>query len=505
LNKNIILIFTDQQRADTIEALGNSIIKTPALNRLVERGVSFTRAYSPCPVCVPARFAMKSGLMPHQSGCFNNGPMPEQHYESFMEILAESGYRTHAVGKLHYTFKNKNNLEYGWGFQSRDTSEEGGSNDDFRKHLDNAGFEYVCDPHGVRSEMYYIPQPSQLPARLHESSWAADRSINFLKDRDKTKPFFLMTSFIKPHPPFENPTPWNKLYRCPEMPEPRMMRGATELMTFWNRLQNRYKYRDQGIDRNLIRTIIAAYYGAISFVDWNLSRLFQYMDEEKLFDNTMVIFTADHGEFLGDYNCFGKRAFLDSAARIPMLVCEPGARTGAKFCAEPVSLIDIMPTILGFAEIALPAGRSGANLLDVSANTCSRKMIFGEFSSGEYGQYMVCDGRYKYIYSAPDQKEWLFDRDTDPLETENHADNPLYERKTQGMKEEIISYFKKCGYSEPVEKDSWKIFPKPDLFHGDPDEYLLFQDPEKSIPAIRDYARDTSAVIRRGSSMPVPL
>ena len=129
------------------------------------------------------------------------------------------------------------------------------------------------DPNGVRSEWYYVPQPSQLPARLHHSTWVADRSLDFLQRRDPSRPFFLWSSFIKPHPPFESPIPWNRLYKPVEMPYPHMPPGYEHLLTFWNHLQNRYKYRDQGLDGNLVRLTRAAYYAAISFVDYNLGRI----------------------------------------------------------------------------------------------------------------------------------------------------------------------------------------------------------------------------------------
>src|SRR5690606_20194858 len=112
----------------------------------------------------------------------------------------------------------------------------------------------------------------------------------------------------------ENPTPWNKLYRAPEMPLPKRPQDSDGLITYWNRFQNRYKYRDQGIDDNLIRTMKAAYYGSISFIDYQIGRLLAFMESRGLLDNTLIVFSSDHGEMLGDYHCFGKRNFLDSGA-----------------------------------------------------------------------------------------------------------------------------------------------------------------------------------------------
>jgi len=145
MKKNIMLIFTDQQRFDTIGALNNSIIKTPALNSLAEKGVSFTRAYTPCPVCIPARYAMKTGHMPHRTDCVYNGTMPDGR-KSFMQILNENGYQTHGVGKMHFSFKKEGALTM-WGYESRDVS-EGGNSYDFGQSLVDAGYDHVKDPYG---------------------------------------------------------------------------------------------------------------------------------------------------------------------------------------------------------------------------------------------------------------------------------------------------------------------------------------------------------------------
>jgi arylsulfatase len=483
-NKNILLIFTDQQRFDTIEALGNPIIKTPALNTLVEKGIAFTRAYTPCPVCVPARYSMKTGQMPHRTGCLDNGQMPSGR-KSVMEILSENGYQTHGVGKMHFTFKEEGTLAK-WGFNTRDISEECGSNDDFKHFLEKEGFGHVHDPQGVRSEMYYIPQPSQLPERLHNTTWVVDKSIDFLEKRDKNKPFFLMTSFIKPHPPFETPTPWNKLYRSPQMPLPKRPQGMENLITYWNRFQNRYKYRDQGIDDNLIRTMKAAYYNCISFMDYNIKRLLEYLNKNDMMKDTLIIYTSDHGEMLGDYNCFGKRCFLDSAARIPMIMVHPEMQNEVK-CSKPVSLVDIMPTLLEYAGIIPAEDYSGGSLTSIADGSVKRDTVFGQFNSGENGNYMAVTEQFKYIYSAPDNKEWLYDLRSDPDETRNVMNNLMYRNESKNMKMSIIEYFSNDGYDLPLEQDDWKRYPEKSI-SDDPDEGLLFQDPDSSIPDIPGYS-----------------
>jgi arylsulfatase A-like enzyme len=275
------------------------------------------------------------------------------------------------------------------------------------------------------------------------------------------------------------------------MPLPKRPERSETLLTLWNKFQNRYKYRDQGVDENLIRQLKAHYYAEISFIDYNLGRLLRYLEEQKLLDNTMIIYASDHGEMLGDYYSFGKRCFLDSAARIPLLLQYPGGRRNHT-CDTPVSLIDILPTLLDFADIPAEDDYCGESLFNIPGGTCQRDTIFGQYEQEGYAAYMALDGHYKYIYSAPDQKEFLFDLISDPEETRNKAYNPLYIQKTKEMRDQFISYFRAEGYSTPIEGDNWKVYPKKDM-PDDPDAYLLFQDTEASIPHIPGYETDSNS------------
>ena len=200
---NILLLFTDQQRGDTIHAAGNPVIRTPNLDRLVDEGTTFTSAYTPSPVCVPARCSLITGQYPHHTGCSDNAhPMPDDR-PSLMDTLAGAGYRTHGIGKMHFR-PDPHALR---GFHARERQEELGKardDDEYLRFLRAEGFDHVYDPMGCRGEMYYIPQPAQMPARLHATQWVGDRSVDFLRNAGD-EPFFLFTSFIHPHPPSARP------------------------------------------------------------------------------------------------------------------------------------------------------------------------------------------------------------------------------------------------------------------------------------------------------------
>lgn len=484
---NILLLFTDQQRADTVAALGNPQIRTPALDRLCREGTAFTRCYTPSPVCVPARAALATGLPSHLNGCFDNNTSVRGDLPSVMEHVRAAGYQTHGVGKMHFT----PDLDRLWGFDTRDYSEElVNSRDDYRTMLRDVGFGHVEDPHGVRSEYYYIPQPSQLPAHLHHTSWVADRSIDFLQRRDNVRPFFLMASFIKPHPPFEAPTPWNKLYRTPEMVPPFRPDGFEVLLTYWNRVQNRYKYRDHGYDELLVRTIRAAYYACISFIDAQVGRILDALGTD--LDNTLVLFSSDHGELLGDYGSFGKRSMLDAAARVPMLARLPGRFAAGAVCDTPTSLLDVMPTCLACAEVDRLIYPHAADLASVANGAHTGRFVTSQYQHRGYGLYMAAWRSLKYVYSQPDAREWLFDRDADPCESRDVSCDSAYADRLNACRAALIERLHSDGFDEPLNGDAWRAT-KQRTMPTDPDAGLIYQDApglQDRINALGPYARD---------------
>ena len=370
------------------------------------------------------------------------------------------------------------------GFHARDVQEEiSGTTDanDYLKYLHAHGYDYVHDPMGARGEMYYIPQISQLPARHHPTAWVADRSIDFLKNRDTSKPFFLWSSFIHPHPPFSPPTPWNKLYRGSLMPFPKRPDNMEDLWTHFNRHQNRYKYRDAGLDNRMLQVMRGYYWACISFIDYSVGRIIDELEQQGELDNTLIVWSSDHGELLGDYNCFGKRSFLDAAARVPMLVRYPERFPRGIVEETPCGLMDLIPTFLGAAGISdHNADLDGLDMADLVGNGRER-MIYGQIQRGQQGMYMAYDGNLKYIYSAGDQKEYLLDHRTDAEETRNCAYNILYASEVKTMREKLIGFFQNEGYTDPLDGNQWKDFgaiaePK------SVDANLLIQDAGWAVP-----------------------
>jgi len=489
---NVLLIFTDQQRADTIGALGNAAIRTPNLDRLTRDGTAFTSTYTPDPVCVPARCSMMYGQHPHHTACYENRyAMPTDARPSIADALTQAGYRTHAIGKRHFTPDPHATR----GFQTLQTQEEivrSPEVDDYLKFLHEAGFAHVCDPHGVRGEMYYVPQIAQMPARLHPTAWVGEQTVRFIEGAaESARPWFLFSSYVHPHPPFAPPNPWHKLYRAPLMPLPNVPDQPESLHIHINRRQNRYKYRDQGIDRNLLRGLKAYYYACVSFIDFQVGRTLEALARTGQLDNTLVLYMSDHGELLGDYHCFGKRSMHDAASRVPLIARLPGRFEGGSPCDRVVSLVDVAPTILAAtgAGSGMPAEQlDGVDLAESLAGATGRRMVFSQHEQAGRATYMAVSDRWKYFYSAADDREFLFDRVGDPRETRNKAGLHFCQHARDELKAALIEHLRAGGEADALDGDDFRRYPRLEV-PADPDAGLLIQDhpwADTSIPGYTD-------------------
>lgn len=483
---NIVVILTDQQRHDTIAAAGNPIIKTPSLDRLAREGTLFRHAFTPSPVCIPARWSLLSGRYPHHTGCFSlDDPMPDDQ-PTVADALTEAGYRTHAIGKMHFVPDPLARR----GFERRERQEVGAlqkvEDDDYVSFLHAHGYAHVHDPYGPLGDMFYVPQPAQMPAALHGTQWVGDRAVSFIEQSGMDRSFFLFASFFHPHPPFSPPTPWNKLYRAALMPLPKRPADFETLQTYGSRIHTRGMYRDHGTDDNLLRTMRAYYYACISFVDLQVGRILDTLAATGRLDATLVLFTSDHGEFLGDYGAVGKCAMLDPAARVPLIVRYPPRFGAPGVCDLPVSLVDVVPTLLAAAGVDDPRfaddGVDLASLIVGADRDPDRdRTVYSQYQHGPLGHYMAVNRRWKYTYSAPDRREFLFDRLHDPDETRSRAgvgpSRPVLNRQRAGL----LSFFRDQGYTEPIDGDSWRLFPQP-TFPLDPDAGLGVHDVAWTLP-----------------------
>lgn len=430
---NILFIMTDQQRFDTIAALGNHDIYTPNLDRLVRRGVAFTNAYSTCPVCVPARYTIRTGCEPPTTRVFSNArsqPVPGQ--APTMEgrcgpylarTLQQAGYRTFGIGKFH-TQPWDEDLGYEVHLHSEElySTPEQRRRDAYARWIaeEHPEFDYIEALMGERTDMYYMPQVSPLPAELTVERWAADRAVEQIQ-RDDGRPYFGFVSFIGPHPPFAPPVPFNRMYDPDRMPNPVRGDPEVDLMDEQIRWMN-YAIWAEDISDARARALRARYYGEISYIDDCLGRILDAVEAREDADNTLICFFSDHGDHLGDHHAWQKESFFESSCHVPFLLSWPAELPGDVRHEALVCLTDLFGIATRAAGV--PEMRDGIDVLGMVDGTAPpREVLIGMY--GEPGtrlfKVMVRDPQWKYIFLANGGFEQLFDLRHDPQELHNLA------------------------------------------------------------------------------------
>ncbi|HUW61930.1 MAG TPA: sulfatase-like hydrolase/transferase [Candidatus Bathyarchaeia archaeon] len=434
---NVLFVMTDQQRADAIAALGNSHIYTPNMDRLAARGVAFVNAYSTCPVCVPARLTIRTGCEPPTTGCYANmrpdvverqAAGNEARCGTYLaRTMARLGYRTFGIGKFH-TSPWDEDIGYEVHLHSGELygSPEHRARDDYAAFIarEHPEYDFVEGLMGERTEMYYAPQMSPLPAHLGVEAWAADRAVEQINRGDE-RPYFGFVSFIGPHPPCAPPIPFNRMYDPDRMPDP--VRGHKDVdgMDEYVRWMN-YAIWAEDITDSHARVVKARYYGEISYIDECLGRILDAVEARGDGDNTLIAFFADHGDHLGDHGAWQKESFFDAACRVPFLVSWParlpaGARRDELVCLT--DLFGIATTAAGKPEL-----REGADVLGMLAGQApARERLIGYYGVPGTNRFkvMVREGEWKYIYMANGGLEQLFNLKDDARELRQRiADAP---------------------------------------------------------------------------------
>ena len=433
---NIVLFITDQQRGDALGIEDHPVLQTPYLDEMASHGIRFRRAYTACPVCVPARRTLMTGQKPASHGVFMNynthldGPtLPGE--------LARAGYQTHLVGKLHLHPQRKR-----YGFMSEDWADSSAcrTDDDYHRFLIQQGVTARIPgiAHGA-SVNGYAARPWHLDEQLHFTNWCADRALNFLERRDPTTPFFLKVSFHQPHQPCVPPQAYWDRYMQMDMPEPPV--GD------WARVFNEPQ---RGLPVDAWRTYLppaqqkqlqAGYYGCINHIDDQIGRVLQQLPR-----NTVVMFISDHGEMLGDHQWIRKRSAYEGSARVPFLMRFPRPMDvpQRQVRDEVVELMDVMPTLLDLAGAEIPETVDGRSVLPLirGESTDWRDYLHGECAQvptlGSGMQYLT-DGQRKYIWYPGIGEEQYFNLEADPQELHNLAADAAYADEIATWRQRLIA------------------------------------------------------------------
>ena len=428
---NILLITTDQQRFDTIHAGGNPCIRTPHLNWLSNRGVRFSRCYSDAPLCVPARATMMTGRTGYRNNLTMNAEdiRPIDSETSLPGLLTRAGYQTRAQGKMHFIPRRRN-----YGFEHMELPM-----DYYRERHRNA-HEGLPKEHGV-GENEITPVISTVDEAHSLTHWTVRRSIDFLETRDDTRPFFLWTSFTKPHPPWDPCANYWALYQNRDVPDP-VIGDWSETVESTPQafleptycLNNAYRMsKEQLMDAR------RAYYACITQIDYQLGLLFARMREMCLLENTWIVFTSDHGDMLGDHHMAAKSTFLEGSAHIPLLIRPPQKTWDTKPMAgrkvdSLVDLADILPTILNIAGVPVPEDHDGIDLMTLMDKTADRD-FYGACSDAFF---CLIQNEFKYTWARAGGEELLFNLKQDPMEQHNLAGSQGAASVLEAMRSALI-------------------------------------------------------------------
>ena len=458
---NILWICTDQQRYDTIAALGYPHVSTPNLDKLAGEGVAFERAYCQSPICTPSRASFLTGMYPSSIRVTRNGnPTFPDFPPLISKRLADAGYTCGLIGKLHLAsaygrVEARTNDGYSyWQYSHapRDDWESGHDYADWVRAKDADLAELIKDPAGV-------------PAELHQTTFCAEKTIEFIES-NQSRPWFASVNIYDPHPPFNPPQAYRDQF-APSAVKPPLFRDSdlaqhAKLAALDFQSQARRPnaldikspilpqsptssyIEDETAGERDARSLIAAYYAMIKLVDDQVGRILAALDAGGQRERTIVIFTSDHGESLGDHGLILKGCrFYEGLVRVPLIWSWRGRFAGGRRSDALVELTDITPTLLEICGLDRPNYITGQSLLPI---------LNGERSAGQHREYVRCefidaldmpdasvatmyfDGRHKLIVYHNHHLGELYDLAADPGEFENLWDSAAH----IGVKTELL-------------------------------------------------------------------
>lgn len=430
---NLVLIMTDQMRGDCLGVAGHPDVKTPYLDTLAAQGAYFKSAYSACPSCIAARAALMTGMSQkrHRRVGYRDG-ISWDYPHTLPGELTRAGYQTQCVGKMHVHPPRKNlgfesvelhdgELAY---YRRPDTPfyDHQFTSDDYLQFLrERQGPAADINDTGIECNSW-VAAPWPYDDMSHPTNWVVTRSIDFLRRRDRTRPFFLMPSFVRPHPPFDAPAKFFDMYSDKDLRPPAT--GDWEDTGRREALGRVFDSPVGSVDPELRRQAMVGYYACITHLDHQIGRLMYALSCDGALNDTVIIFASDHGELLFDHATYRKALPYQGSVNVPFIMWAGKNLLAVRgqHRSELIELRDIMPTLLDLAGAEIPGtvdGISAAGAL--SGGTIDRRdYLHGEHSYGDYSNHYIATERDKYVWFSRDGREQYFDLESDPRERRSH-------------------------------------------------------------------------------------
>ena len=420
---NVLLVTVDQWPGALLGCSGHPVIQTPTLDQLARNGVQFSHGYTECPICIPARRTLMTGTSTRTHGdrVFNTvGTWPRQ-LTTLPQAFRDAGYQANAVGKLH-VYPPRDRI----GFDDVQLAEEGrphlGAIDDYEMFLADRGHVGQQFAGGMNNNNY-MHRPWHLSEDCHVTNWQTQTMCRTIKRRDPTRPSFWYLSYTNPHPPITPLSIYMDYYRQFE-PPPALWGdwcADPDGLPYCLKMERNYW---RMLPAPVLREVRRAFYAVCTQIDHQFRLVLGTLREEGLLDNTIILFTADHGDMLGDFGLYAKRLFYEGSARVPLILMgTAGERRVPAGTVDDrlVGLADVMPTLLDLAGVPSPKTVEGQSILGAR-----RDVLYGDCLENNGATRMLHDGRHKLIWYPAGNRVQLFDLAEDPTETRDVADDPAY-------------------------------------------------------------------------------
>jgi arylsulfatase len=481
MRPNILLLMTDQQRWDSLGCYGQSAIRTPHLDRLAAEGARFDACYTPNPICTPARASLMTGKHVLEHGVTKLYDVLAEDEVLFPARLRATGYSTALFGKLHVSsgVHEQAHRHPHDGFDVYEYCIEASVGMDspyngYVRWLQARDPGFLVELRAKRRGLKHIP------AHLHFTHWAAEKTIEFIEAADGAQPFFCMMSVFDPHNPYDQYPPE---YTARVNPEPLRLvlppaAGDESIYALQQERELSYLGPAAGFTPDDILAMRAGYYAALAFLDDEVGRVLAALERKRLAENTLVIFVSDHGDSLGDHGLFVKGVHLyDEAIRVPMLMRWPARIPAGSVVTAPVQLHDVAATVLAAAGISMPAAVTSArDLLPAAAGvtgsthpyvcTVYRNTGINDakvYFSPPLNSTMLRDERHKLIvyHAIPEAGTpvslQLFDVSADPKEQHNLAADPQSAAVLARLLAALVDWLQ--GQSRSLESRSGEALP----------------------------------------------
>ena len=441
--KNVLLIMSDQHRPHALGIDGNPFARTPNLDALARGGVRFDSAYCSNPVCVPSRASLLTGLYTHHHGAYNNTtPWPFEH-KTIAHHFSRAGYMSALIGKMHFVDAQTHGFDYHLDFN--DWFQFLGPRvklyaDELGHPNSGSGLPQIDDlwrdegdpwkgarEKDAREGPVHVGRVSKIPEGDQFDSFVARESIRFLKNHGR-RPFFLISSFLKPHDPFMPSERFAAMFRPEDMKLPDTW-GKVNLASVPREIRDSIEHNrptPELRDEAQAKLRIALYYANLAQMDDNAGRVLDTLRELNLEDDTIVLYTSDHGEMLGEHGLWQKFVFYEPSAGVPLIFRLPGLSVRNARCKTPVSLVDVLPTLCELCRLPRPTGLDGESLEgDLREPARLRDTtIYSEYNlRTPRAKYMIRRGDFKYNFFQNDVAE-LYNLRQDPDEMRNLAGLP---------------------------------------------------------------------------------